>query len=61
MLRAMRSLLSDSVVYGLGSAAERLIGFLLLPVYTKYLSTGDYGTMAMLVIVNMIFRPFAKC
>lgn len=59
MLKAIRRLISDTAVYGIGSALERLIGFLLLPLYTKFLTVGDYGTMAMLMIVSSVFRPLA--
>ncbi|HUF94071.1 MAG TPA: lipopolysaccharide biosynthesis protein [Candidatus Limnocylindria bacterium] len=37
------------LVYGLGSVANRLAGFLLLPLYTRYLTPEDYGIKAMVV------------
>jgi len=33
------------LVYGLGFVANRLVGFLLLPLYTRYLTLADYGTL----------------
>ena len=44
----MRRLASDSVIYGLGSVANQALSFLLLPLYTQYLSPADYGTLALL-------------
>jgi O-antigen/teichoic acid export membrane protein len=37
------------LVYGLGSVANRVVGFLLLPLYTLYLTPEDYGIKAMVV------------
>ena len=58
-----------SVIYGLGGLVSRILAVLLLPLYTRYLSPSDYGTvetliaaMAVLVIVlrfgisNAFFR-----
>jgi len=42
----------DSLVYGLGSALGKVIPFLLLPFYTKYLEPSDYGVIEMLSIVS---------
>lgn len=43
------------LVYGLGSVANRLVGFLLLPLYTRYLTPEDYGIKAMVVAgVDMV-------
>jgi O-antigen/teichoic acid export membrane protein len=44
----MRRLASDSVIYGLGSVANQALSFLLLPLYTQYLTPADYGTLALL-------------
>ncbi len=43
------------LVYGLGFVANRLVGFLLLPLYTRYLTPEDYGIKAMVVAgVDMV-------
>jgi len=44
----MRRLASDTVVYGIGSVANQAVSFLLLPLYTRYLSPADYGTLALI-------------
>ena len=43
-----------SAVYGLANFGIRALNFLLLPVYTRYLSPLDYGTMAMAETVASI-------
>jgi O-antigen/teichoic acid export membrane protein len=46
-------------VYGISSVASRLVGFLLLPVYTRVLTPEEYGIRAMVTlgvdIVGMLF------
>jgi O-antigen/teichoic acid export membrane protein len=39
-------------VYGAGDVAVQFIGFLLLPVYTRYLSPSDYGIIALLLTIE---------
>jgi O-antigen/teichoic acid export membrane protein len=58
MLKASRfGLLSTSVLYGLGGAAQRLIGFILLPIFTRYLTPADYGIVGLLVILPALLLP----
>ena len=33
----------QSAIYGLGGLVSRILAVLLLPLYTRYLSKGDYG------------------
>lgn len=60
MLRKLLSLLSDAAVYGVSNMLGQLIGFLLLPLYTRFLSPADYGIVAMLTMVMMLFGPLAN-
>lgn len=57
MLNRLKNLSADTVLYGLASASGQVIGFLLLPLYTKYLTVEDYGVLAMLTIVTAVFTP----
>ncbi|MGA9405764.1 MAG: oligosaccharide flippase family protein [Bacteroidota bacterium] len=43
MLKAVKSLLSASLIYGLGTVASKFVGFFLLPVFTHYLKPSEYG------------------
>lgn len=51
-----RRLLKQSIIYGLGDVAGKLLGFLLIPVYTNYLLPSEYG------ILNLcyVFSGFAS-
>jgi O-antigen/teichoic acid export membrane protein len=46
-------LFRNLVIYGLGDAATAAIGFLLLPIYVRYLSPDDYGVIALLLTVEI--------
>ena len=41
----MRRLGKHSAVYGLGGIVSRVIAVFLLPVYTRYLETSDFGAV----------------
>lgn len=47
MFGKIQKLLTHSLVYGLGNSANRIVGFLLLPLYSRYLSPEDYGVLAL--------------
>lgn len=46
MLKALRKLGGQSLIYGVPGISSRFIGFLLIPVYTRLLTPPDYGIMA---------------
>ena len=50
----LRRLVSRSVVYGLGSLATAGISFILLPLYTRYLTPADYGTVAVASAIGAV-------
>lgn len=60
MFRKLLGLLSDSAIYGISSLMSQLIGFCLLPLYTRYLTVADYGVLAMLSVVGLLFGPVAQ-
>ncbi len=45
MFSQLFRLSKHSIVYGLGVAASQLVGFFLLPIYTRYLTPSDYGVL----------------
>lgn len=74
LLLRLKEMAKDSVVYGMSQVLTQLIGFLLLPLYTHYLSPNDYGVLAMLSLLpllfptlvnlglnNAVFRFYRKC
>jgi O-antigen/teichoic acid export membrane protein len=56
----LKDLFRNLVVYGLGDTATQIISFFLLPIYARYLTTSDYGVLALLltieVVTKVIFR-----
>lgn len=46
-----RNLIQDSAIYGLGTALTRAVSFLLLPLYTHYLSVAEFGTLSLLSLI----------
>jgi O-antigen/teichoic acid export membrane protein len=51
---ALRKLVGASAVYGLGSVLARGLAFVLLPVYTRYLSPAEYGIVALTVTCTVV-------
>jgi O-antigen/teichoic acid export membrane protein len=54
MLERLQELLRHSAIYGLGSIVARVLAVLLLPLYTRYLSPGDYGLIETLVALSAV-------
>ena len=42
------------LIYGVGSALQSLLGFLLLPLYTNYLSTEEFGIYSFVTIIGSL-------
>ena len=51
---------SDSATYGVSSLLSKLVNFLLLPLYTRFLTPSDYGILAMLAILLTAGPPLAN-
>ena len=52
--KEIKFLLTHSSIYGLGTMISRLISFLLLPLYTRYLNPEQYGVLETIDISNGI-------
>jgi O-antigen/teichoic acid export membrane protein len=50
----VRRLGGAAVVYGLGGVLSRMVGMLMLPFLTKYLTPTDYGIVAMLGVMSSL-------
>jgi O-antigen/teichoic acid export membrane protein len=44
----LTSTVKHTLVYGLGTLAAKAIGFLMIPIYTRFLTPADYGTLELL-------------
>jgi len=47
----------DPTVYAIGNIVRRLVGFLMLPIYTRYLTPADYGVVGLLTLAIAIMEP----
>jgi O-antigen/teichoic acid export membrane protein len=52
----LQQFLRHLVIYGLGDAASSLVSFLLLPIYTRYLTPRDYGVITLLLTIEAVTR-----
>lgn len=48
MLEELRKLLKHTTIYGVGTVLGKIVGFIMIPFYTHYLSPADYGTLELL-------------
>jgi O-antigen/teichoic acid export membrane protein len=48
MASELRTVGKHTLVYGVGVIAGKLVSFIMLPVYTRYLTTADYGVLELL-------------
>ena len=54
MLKFLKDTVKHSFIYGLGNIASKLIGFVLLPLYTAHLSPSEYGILAIVEVLGQI-------
>ena len=45
MANPLKQLAGETAVYGLSTILARIINFLFVPIYTRILSTSDYGVV----------------
>lgn len=54
----MANTVKNSVYYSIGEIAPRIIGFFLLPIYTRYLSPTEFGIISYIRTIVMFFFVF---
>ncbi|HAF31114.1 MAG TPA: hypothetical protein DCG75_18915 [Bacteroidales bacterium] len=54
MLGKLKHTAKQTIIYSLGNISSKLIGFILLPLYTSYLTTEEYGIFAILEVTATI-------
>lgn len=47
-----------TIIYGISSAFQSLIGFLLLPLLTKYYSSEEFGIYSLLILISTLLGAF---
>ena len=54
MLNKLKHTFKHTVIYGIGNVSLKLIGIVLLPLYTTHLGSSEYGAYAILEVTSMI-------
>jgi O-antigen/teichoic acid export membrane protein len=54
----LKQLGKDSLIYGIGGAAGKAIGFFLLPIYTRIFTPADYGVIEMMTVIVSLLTAF---
>jgi O-antigen/teichoic acid export membrane protein len=56
MLKSIKISLKDTIIYGLGNVAVKVVGLLLIPIYTdpKYFSIDQFGVLGVLEICGLV-------
>jgi O-antigen/teichoic acid export membrane protein len=52
MLPLLKSTVKSSIIYSLGNLSTKIVGFILIPLYTKYLPLTDYGVLGLLEVTS---------
>jgi O-antigen/teichoic acid export membrane protein len=58
MFAEIKRLFKHTSVYSIGTIAQRSVAFLLLPIYTRYITPSDYGILEILVVTGQILSIF---
>lgn len=53
MFSELKKLTKQSVIYGIGQVASPLLGFILLPMYTRFLNPGEYGVYQLTAVAGL--------
>lgn len=51
------SFLTHAATYAVGNVARRVVGFAMLPIYTRFLSPADYGVLGLLAFALAFVEP----
>ena len=57
-MKEVRTIIKHSAVYGSAVLLTRAVGFLLLPLYTRFLSLEDYGVIELLDLTGYVLAEF---
>ena len=52
-----KTLIKNTIIYAIGNFGSKFLSLLLLPLYTSYLSPGDYGYFDLIVTAVMLLIP----
>jgi O-antigen/teichoic acid export membrane protein len=58
MFGIIKNVARHSFIYAMADMVSKAVGFILIPLYTHYLSTADYGTLELLDLTSYIIALF---
>ena len=58
MASRYKTLLKDTLIFGLGNLGTKLILFLMVPLYTNYMSEAEYGIADLVFTIAQLMAPF---
>ena len=61
MFDNVRRVSRQLIAYGTADASILAINFLLLPIYTRVLSTAEYGALTLLLVFEAFLKPVLRC
>jgi O-antigen/teichoic acid export membrane protein len=56
LINQLKIISKETLIYGVGNAAGSIISFLLLPLYTKFLTPADYGYLAIFAVFQSVIE-----
>ena len=60
MKEKFKGLFKDTIIFALGNIGSKIVLFLLVPLYTKYLSTDEYGISDLIFTISQLIVPVAS-
>lgn len=60
MLDHLRNTVKHTAIYSLGNLSTKIIGLILLPLYTSYLTTAEYGILSILEVTSQFFATIVS-
>jgi len=54
MSNNIKQTVKHSSIFALGKISTKLVGFILLPIYTKEISVADYGILGILELIDLL-------
>lgn len=59
-MNSYKKLANNSIIFGIGSIGSKLISFVLLPLYTYYLTTSEFGTADLISTTATMLMPLVS-
>jgi len=56
-MRSYKKLFNNVIIFALGNLGSKIISFILVPLYTHYLTQGEYGTADLVLTTTSMLIP----